>query len=82
MVERSVKVMYKAVSVEHGFANDLLNSFSLEPWFTVSVIDRAVSSKERIELTKLVHLHVQVLTWHALIAWDVRTTKEHSRDTG
>lgn len=50
--------MNEGVAEKHSLPDDLLDTLSLEPWFSHSVIDGAVSSKEGVEHTKLVELYV------------------------
>ena len=73
--------MDKVVSQEYTLSYDHLHVIILEPRLSVSIVDRAMSTIERIEYSKLIGLYVKVLGWDTLITWDVSTTKEHTCHT-
>ena len=71
--------MNQTISGKHSLTYHILNCVWLEPGFTFSVINWTVSSKEWVEHSKLVELHVEILWWNTLVSRDVRTAEEHTR---
>jgi len=80
-VELSVPIVNQFVTLEDGIFNYFLNRFDLEEWFSTTFLNVAMPSEERIEGSKLIKQHIELIGWSFSEAWNISSSERNSRDT-
>ena len=81
LLEGSVEVVDHVVALVDRVPNDRLHSFTLCPWLSVHIINRAMGAEEGIVHAELVESYPDLLGWNTDEAWNVSSAEDVSGKT-
>ena len=75
LIKHPIDVVNEIIAEAYRITDYFLNSFRLEPWFSLLIVDFIVGSEEWIENTKLVHHDPEIFWRNKFIPWDIGTSE-------